>query len=306
MEKPYLELRTRNTFGDIINNYFQFLKLNFKHYLNMYLRYNAISIVLTLISSYLLVTGFMGLASRDFRFGINTSIDSNVYLIAGAFILVIILFITTILNYSFSSAYVNNYVTNEGVVESVNIWSAIKKNLGTIVLFVLIGIAIYIGYLILSLVLVFIPLLGMFAQYAINFTLNALFGLSFMVIFNENKSAGEALLEGWSFTTSNFIRVVSYGLVIGVLNMMLIILVLSIPGFIIGLYSYFSIISDVDFITSTFATLVFTLGFSLFILTFIFSQALSQVAYGILFFNLHEERHNGYLRERIEQIGVNE
>lgn len=306
MEKPYLELRTRNTFGDIINNYFQFLKLNFKHYLNMYLRYNAISIVLTLISSYLLVTGFMGLASRDFRFGINTSIDSNVYLIAGAFILVIILFITTILNYSFSSAYVNNYVTNEGVVESVNIWSAIKKNLGTIVLFVLIGIAIYIGYLILSLVLVFIPLLGMFAQYAINFTLNALFGLSFMVIFNENKSAGEALSEGWSFTTSNFIRVVSYGLVIGVLNMMLIILVLSIPGFIIGLYSYFSIISDVDFITSTFATLVFTLGFSLFILTFIFSQALSQVAYGILFFNLHEERHNGYLRERIEQIGVNE
>ena len=65
MNEKYIELRTRSTFGDIINTYFLFLKHNFKAYTNLYLRYNAISIILTLISSYLLVTGFMGLASRD-------------------------------------------------------------------------------------------------------------------------------------------------------------------------------------------------------------------------------------------------
>ncbi|MEO8932818.1 MAG: hypothetical protein ABI295_00805 [Xanthomarina sp.] len=306
MEKPYLELRTRNTFGDIINNYFLFLKLNFKHFISLYLRYNAISIILTLISSYLLVTGFMGLASRDFRFGMNSNIDNDMYLIAGAVILVLILFITTILNYSFSSAFVNEYVKNEGVVKSANIWLVIKKNLGTIILFVLSGIAIYIGYLLLSVVLALIPLVGMFVQYAISFTVNAFFGLSFMAIFSGNKSIGEAFSEGWSFTSSNFIRVIFYGLVIGILNMMLTFLILSVPGFIIGFYTYFSIESEVDFITSTFATLVFTLGFAMFILSLIFSQALSQVAYGVLFFNLHEERYNGYLQERIEEIGVHD
>ena len=306
MEKPYLELRTRNSFGDIVNNYFTFLKLNFKHYTNLYLRYNTISIILTLIGSYLLVTGFMGLASRDFRFGMETTMDNDWYLIAGGFLLIIILFITAILNYSFSSAYISEYVKQEGHVTSPNIWSAIKKNFGTIILFVLIGIAMYIGYLIVSVVLAFIPLLGMLAQYAISFTLNALFGLSFMAIFSANKSVGEALSEGWSYTFSNFIRVVFYGLVIGILNLMLTFLILSIPGFIIAIYTYFSVESEVDFLTSNFATIVFTLGFTTFILAFIFSQALSQVAYGVLFFNLHEEKHNTYLRERIEQIGVND
>ncbi|EGV44438.1 hypothetical protein BZARG_811 [Bizionia argentinensis JUB59] len=306
MKKNYLELRTRNTFGDIINNYFLFLKLNFKHFTNLYLRYNAISIILTLIASYLLVTGFMGLASRDFRFGVGSNVDNEIYLIAGGLVLVVILVVTAILNYSFSSAYVNEYVTKEGNVQSANIWSAIKNNFGTIVLFVLIGIAMYIGYIVLSVVLAFIPLLGMLAQYAISFTVNALFGLSFMAIFSGNKSVGDALSEAWSFTFSNFIRVVFYGLVIGILNLMITFLILSIPGFIIAFYTYFSVESEVDFLTSTFATLVFTLGFTMFILAFIFSQALSQVSYGVLFFNLHEERYNTYLQERIEEIGVNE
>ncbi len=306
MEKPYLELRTRNNFGDIVNNYFQFLKLNFKHYTNLYLRYNAISIILTLIGSYLLVTGFMGMASRDFRFGVSDTIDNDMYLIIGGIVLVLILFITAIINYSFSSAYINEYVENNGNVQYINIWSAIKKNIGTIILFILIGVAMYLGYMVVSVILAFIPLLGMLAQYAISFSLNAFFGLSFMAIFSGNKSVGDAISEGWSFTTSNFIRVVFYGLVIGILNFMLTFLILSIPGFIIGIYTYFSVQSDVDFMTSTFATLVFTIGFAMFILTFIFAQALSQLAYGVLFFNLHEERYNSYLRERIEDIGVNE
>ncbi|MGY0392817.1 hypothetical protein ACW5R3_09710 [Bizionia sp. KMM 8389] len=306
MEKPYLELRTRNTFGDIINNYFQFLKLNFKDYINLYLRYNALSIILTLIGSYLLVTGFMGMASRDFRFGIDSDLNTNIYLIAGGILLLIILFITAILNYSFSTAYINEYVKHEGVVKSENIKQAIKTRIGSIVLFILIGVAIYFGYLIVSTILAFIPLLGMFAQYAISFTINALFGLSFMIIFNENKAVGEALSEGWSYTISNFVRVVFFGLVIGILNLMITFLILSIPGFIIGIYTYFSIESEVDFLTSTFATIVFTIGFAIFILSFVFSQALSQVAYGVLFFNLHEERHNTYLQERIEEIGVHD
>lgn len=304
--KPYIELRTRNTFGDIINTYFLFLKYNFKHYTNLYLRYNAISIILTIMGSYLLVTGFMGLASRDFRFGMGDSIDNNLYVGLGAIVLVFIFGITALINYGFSSSYINEYVKHEGNVDSKNIWSSLKSKVGSLILFILVGIGIYLGYLILSVILAFIPLLGMLAQYALSFTIGALFGLAFISLFVGNKSVGEALSEGWNFTISNFIRVVFYGLVIGILNLMITMLILSIPGFILGIYIYFSAESNIDMTTGVLSTVVFTLGFAMFILSFIFSQALSQLAYGVLYFNLHEETYNLFLRERIDEIGIND
>ena len=305
-EKPYIELRTRNNFGDIINTYFLFLKYNFKHYTNLYLRYNAISIILTILCSYLLVTGFMGLASRDFRFGMGSNVDNEMYLGIGAFVLLFILGITALINYGFSSAYISEYVKHEGQIESKNIWNIIINKLGSLFLFILIGIGMYLGYLIVSVILAFIPLLGMLAQYALSFTIGAIFGLSFMALFMGNKTVGQALTEGWNFTFSNFLRVVFYGLIIGILNLMITLLILSIPGFVLGIYVYFSAESGVDMATSTLSTVVFTLGFAMFILSFIYTQALSQLAYGVLFFNLHEETYNLFLRERIEEIGVNE
>ncbi|WP_179018738.1 hypothetical protein [Winogradskyella forsetii] len=306
MNEKYIELRTRSTFGDIINTYFLFLKHNFKAYTNLYLRYNAASIVLTLICSYLLVTGFMGLASQDFRFGMGSNIATDGYFIAGAVILILIIFVTALINYSFSSAYVADYVNHEGEIESKRIWKSILNNLGTIVVFILIGGLMIIAYVVISMILAFIPLLGMLAQYGLNFTLNAIFGLTFMAIFSTRKSIGDALSEGFSFTMSNFWRVVLYGLVIGILNTMITLLIISIPSVIIGIYVYFSVESNVDIATSTFATIVFTLGFAAFLLSFIYAQALSQISYGILYYNLNEMKYNLFLQKKIDQIGVNE
>ncbi|NRD20462.1 hypothetical protein HNV08_10425 [Winogradskyella eckloniae] len=306
MNEKYIELRTRSTFGDIINTYFLFLKHNFKAYTNLYLRYNAISIILTLISSYLLVTGFMGLASQDFRFGMGSNIATDSYFIAGAIILFLIIFITSLINYSFSSAYVSDYVKNEGEVDSKRIWKSIIQSIGTIFVFILIGGVIVVVYFIASMILAFIPLLGMLAQYGLNFTLSAIFGLTFMSIFSTGKGIGEALSEGFNFTMSNFWRIVLFGLVIGILNTMITMLIISIPSVIIGLYVYFTVESNVDIMTSTFATLVFTFGFAAFLLSFIYTQALSQLSYGVLYYNLNEVKYNLFLQKKIDQIGVNE
>jgi len=306
VNEKYIELRTRSTFGDVINTYFLFLKHNFKAYTNLYLRYNAISIILTLICSYLLVTGFMGLASRDFRFGMSNNIETESYFIAGAIILFLVVFITSLINYSFSSAYVAQYADNDGEVVSKKIWRSIINNIGTIIIFILIGGLLYIVYLVISTVLAFIPLLGMLVQYGLSFTIAAVFGLTFMSIFSTKKSFGEAISEGFDFTFSNFWRVILFGLVIGILNLMLTVLILSIPSVIIGIYVYFSVDSNVDISTSTFSTLVFTFGFALFLISFIYSQALSQLAYGILYYNLNEVKYNTYLQTKIDQIGVNE
>ena len=306
MNEKYIELRNRSTFGDIINTYFLFLKYNFKSYTNLYLRYNAVSIILTLICSYLLVTGFMGLASRDFRFGMGNNVESDSYFLAGVIVLFLILFITSLINYSFSSAYVAEYVKNDGKIVSKNIWNSIINKLGTIIIFILIGVLLYIIYLIISVVVSFIPFLGMIVQYGLSFTLTAIFGLTFMSIFSDKKGFGEAISEGLDFTFSNFWRVILYGLVIGLLNLAITLLILTIPGFIMGIYAYFSASSNIDIATSTFATIVFTFGFASFILSFVYTQALSQISYGILYYNLYEVKHNVFLQKKIDQIGAND
>ncbi|WP_412561252.1 hypothetical protein [Winogradskyella sp. MIT101101] len=306
MNEKYIELRTRSTFGDIINTYFLFLKHNFKAYTNLYLRYNAISIILTLICSYLLVTGFMGLVSRDFRFGMGNNVATDNYFIAGAIILFLVVFITSLINYSFSSAYLAEYVKNDGEIVSKNIWKSILRNIGTIILFILIGGLLYIVYIIISMVVSFIPLLGMIIQYGLSFTMTAIFGLTFMSIFSTKKGFGEAISEGFDLTFSNFWRVILFGLVIGILNLMITALIISVPSFIIGIYSYFSVDSNVDITSSTFATLLFTFGFAAFLLSFIYTQALSQISYGILYYNLYEVKHNVFLQKKIDQIGANE
>ncbi|MBO6880451.1 MULTISPECIES: hypothetical protein [Winogradskyella] len=306
MNEKYIELRTRSTFGDIINTYFLFLKHNFKAYTNLYLRYNAISIILTLICSYLLVTGFMGLVSRDFRFGMGNNVATDNYFIAGAIILFLVVFITSLINYSFSSAYLAEYVKNDGEIVSKNIWKSILRNIGTIILFILIGGLLYIVYIIISMVVSFIPLLGMIIQYGLSFTMTAIFGLTFMSIFSTKKGFGEAISEGFDLTFSNFWRVILFGLVIGILNLMITALIISVPSFIIGIYAYFSVDSNVDITSSTFATLLFTFGFAAFLLSFIYTQALSQISYGILYYNLYEVKHNVFLQKKIDQIGANE
>lgn len=303
MAKYYLELRNRNSFGDVINTYFLFLKYNFKQYTSLYLKYNAISIILALVSAYLLVTGFMGLASRDFRFGMGGGIDNESYLIFGAVLLFLIVFSTTLINYSFSSAYIADYVENKGKIIPRSIWTKIQVNLGTIILFVLLGIMLYIAYFIISVLFAIIPVVGIFAQYGLGFLISAIFGLSFMSIFFRNKSAGEAFSEAWDFALSNFWKVILFGLVIGILNLMITMLIVSFPTFILSIYTYFSVQSEVEILSSVFASIIFTIGLAIFILAFIYTQALSQLAYGILYFNLHENRYNLFLRERIEQIG---
>jgi hypothetical protein len=127
-----------------------------------------------------------------------------------------------------------------------------------------------------------------------------------MSIFSTQKSFGEAISEGFDFNFSNFLRVVLFGLVIGILNLMITGLIVSIPSVIIGIYVYFSVDSNIDLATSTFATLVFTLGFAAFLLSFIYTQALSQLAYGILYYNLNEVKYNQFLQKKIDQIGINE
>lgn len=248
----------------------------------------------------------MGLASRDFRFGMGNNVSSDMYFIVGAIILFLIIFMTSLVNYSLSSAYVTDYVKYEGNVESKRIWKSITANIGTIVLFILVGVLIVIAYFIITLIISFIPLLGFLGRFGLNAVLTAIFGITFMSIFSAKKSIGNAFSEGFDFTFSNFWRVVLYGIVIGILNTIISGLLALIPSVLMGIGTYFSVESGADIQTSTAATLFFTLWFAIVLLVFIFSQGLTQIAYGILYYNLYEMKYNVFLQKKIDQIGAND
>ena len=73
-----------------------------------------------------------------------------------------------------------------------------------------------------------------------------------------------------------------------------------------GIGTYFSVESGVDIQTSTTATLFYTLWFAIVLLVFIFSQGLTQLSYGILYYNLYEMKYNVFLQKKIDQIGAND
>lgn len=306
MQNKYIELRNRNTFGEIINVYFDFLKQNIKPFLNQYLRYNFISFILILGCGYLLVTGFMGMASRDFRFGMSTNEEYLNYLIAGAICLVVVLFVTYFINYSFTSSYMVQYKATKNNITSQGVWRGILNNLGSVIVFLLLGVVIYIVFLIISFIIALIPLIGAFAQYALSFLLSTVFGFTFISIFEKDQGLGIALNESWELSIKNFWTIVGYSIVIGFLNMLLTFLVLFIPGFLFGIYMYFQITAENNLLESTTASIIFTLSFCLFIIIFSFSQALSQISYGVLYYNLHEKKYNTFLQSQIDEIGVHE
>lgn len=298
MPQKKIEFRQQLGVGDIVTFYFDFLKQNFKRFTNIFISYNGVFILAFLGISYLLVTGFIGMANDV------SETEYLMYLGFGGFAFFIVFVIVASLNYSLSASYVSNYVLNETIeVEKKEVWKQVKDNMGNIVVFVLLLIVIYVGFAIVSVILAIIPFLGSIAQYILNFAISGWFGVSFMVMLHEKQSVSSSFSEGWQLVYKNFWKTVGVNFILGFLNGILLLLVLSIPGILIGFYAFHAVDSGVDLDNSMVAKIVWIIGLWLFLIIITYSQALTQFINGILYFSLHEKTYNEFTRAKIEQIG---
>lgn len=296
-----IEFRQRLSLGDIVTFYFDFLKQNFKSFTNIFISYNGIFILAFLGISYLLVTGFMGLIDAS---GTGSEIESTLYLGFGGLAFFMVFILVAALNYSLSSSYISNYVTDKSIeVDKKIVWKKVSDNIGNIILFVLMLIAIYIGFFIASIILAIIPIIGAFAQYILNFAITSWLGISFMVLLHEKQSISNSFSEGWNLVIKNFWKCIGVNFVLGLLVAILLLLVLSIPGFIIGVYAFHAVNTGVDLGNSAVAKIVWIIAVWVLLIVTTYSQALSQFINGILYFSLHEQTYNDYTRAKIEQIG---
>ena len=95
MKDNYIPLRVNRDFGGIVSVYFDFFKQNIKNFTNVFISYNGIFLIGLLITSYLLVSGFLGMIAQEssnnsFAGGNEFEQDYYIYLGVGGFLFVII------------------------------------------------------------------------------------------------------------------------------------------------------------------------------------------------------------------------
>jgi len=311
MKDKYLELRINRDFGDILTVYFDFLKQNIKKFTNVFLSYNGVFLIGLLITSYLLVSGFVGMISENSNsYGISATQTGEdtywIYIIAGGILFFLIFLMVAGLNFSLSSSYMIKYDEHKGIgFNKTEVWNLTKNKLGHTIVFILLLIPIYGLFFIVSIVFAFIPLLGMFAQYIIQFFMTAWIGVSFFSMLSEDKGVTDAFGEGWNLVSKNFWKSVGVNFILGLLNGLLMFIVLIIPAILIGIYTFHVVENNVD-VGGIVATVVYTLGLCALLVLMVYAQCLSQFINGILFYTLHEKTYNLNTRSKIEQIGQSE
>jgi hypothetical protein len=223
----------------------------------------------------------------------------------GVILFFIIFLIVAMLNYSLAAAYMIKYEETKGALfDKSEVWNFFKQKMGSIFVFILLLIGIYVGVSIVGVILAIIPIIGIFAYYILIFFVLAWFGVSFFGMLEENKDVVAAFGEGWTLVIQSFWKSVGVNFVLGLLNGILFFIVLLIPGIILGLYTFHVVQNEVDISDSIVPTLVYTIGLCIMLITSVYSQCLSQFVNGILYYSLHEKMYNTNTRSKIDQIGT--
>lgn len=298
MPEKSFELRKARDIGEIIDAYIKFLKLNFNPFFAIFLRYNSFFAIGFIAVSYFLVSGYWNLIF--FHATDDPFQERNILMGMGLFL--VLMLVTSILNYSLAASYMAEYVKNKGEpIDRKNVFESIRKMSGNIFLFILLMGVIYIGVFIVSTFAGLIPLFGILIYFVAITGYRIWMGISFMAMFYAKSEVTDSFSIGWQFTTSNFIKSVLSHIVLGLLLGVMALTVMMVPGYLVGIISYFSTESLAD---SVFYKILWIIIITVLIVSYLFFQILTQFINGVLFFSFYEEKNNEAARERIEQIGI--
>ncbi|SFR49415.1 hypothetical protein SAMN04490243_2254 [Robiginitalea myxolifaciens] len=305
---PFNDLLERREFGDLLTLYFEFLKRNFKAFIQVFIRYNGLLMIGLLLSSYLLVSGFSGLFNvfGNQTMGVTPEGGENYGALLGFGILLyfVIAIIATTLNYALATGYIVHYQNTEGKRAGArDVWNLIKKRIGSSLLFMLMVLVLLAVAMFIGIFLSFIPLVGPLLFYGILFFMSAWLGMSFTAMFAHDKNLGEALGEGWDLLFKSFWTCIGVNFILGILNFILMMLLMTIPGVLIGAYAFHQFQIDGQQTVEWLDTFVFTLGVGIYLIMGILNQSLTQWVNGMLYYALHEKKYNTNTRRKIALIG---
>jgi hypothetical protein len=303
----YVEPRLRRDFGGIMSAYFDFLKGNIKALFNAFVAYNGIFVIFFLLGSYLVVTGVVQVlvAQHNFVSGGNKGFETGgLYAGLGVILLLIIFLISTLLNYGLSSSYVSIYEQKKvNNLDRKEVWYKTKSKFGGLVLFAISAVILYFGYFIIQIALGIIPFLGSIIALGIGMAFNAWLSLTVFSYIHKGEGVFTAFGEAWTLLFSGFWKAIGVNLVLGIIIQVIIVALNLLPSVLVGIYMYNTIDADNGLQDDVFGQILIVIMLTLFCIAFMFAQILSQSVNAFLYFNLHEQKHNEYLRSRIDKLG---
>src|SRR5690606_14427471 len=185
MANKYIELRVNREFGDILSVYFEFIRQNLKKFTNVFLGYNGVFLIALLICSYLMVSGFIGMITHGSdTYGMEAGHWGNYgqiwFFIGAVGLYLLVMLVVVCFNYALSSFYLECYQGAKGQdFSNREVWRHCRDNMGKTLLFILLLVPIFLGVFIVAMIFILIPILGMFAQYILQFFVTAWIGVSF-------------------------------------------------------------------------------------------------------------------------------
>lgn len=307
-QPPFLDLRVNRDFGEILTLYFVFLKRHFKPFSNIFIQYNGLFMIGLMLCSYLLVSGFSGIINGvgNMQMGVESEevASSSTLMMVGVLGYVLIVALAAALNFALASAYMNHYQETGGETPTAGtLWRSIRGELGNIILFVLLAMGILLMTFVVGFILALIPIVGTLAYYGLMFFVSAWLGVSLFALISEKKGLGSALGEGWDLVMKSFWTCVGVNFILGILNYILLLLLLTAPGVLIGIYAFHQFETLGQQRMEELDTLIFTVGVGILMIAGLFQQALSQWINGVLYNSLHEKKYNLNTRRKIELIG---
>lgn len=306
----YVEPRLRRDFGGIISAYFDFLKGNMKSLINTFVAYNGVFVIFLILAAYLMVTGVVQIlvAQNNYISEGGAGFESGgLYAGLGTIILVIVLLISSLLNYGLSSSYVSLYEQKkENNLDRKLVWQFTRSKLGGLILFAISAVILYLVYFVIQLILGIIPFLGSIIAIGIGMAFNAWLSLTIFSYIHKQEGVFTAFGEAWQLLFSDFWKSIGVNLVLGVIIQVIIVALNILPSVLIGVYMFNTIDGDNGLQDDIFGQILIVIMITIFCIAAMFAQVLSQSVNAFLYFNLHETKYNEHLRSRIDKLGTRE
>lgn len=304
----YIEPRIRRDFGGIMSAYFDFLKGNMKALFNAFVAYNGIFVIFFLLGSYLVVTGLVQVivAQNNWVQGDTSGYETGgLYAGFGLLVLMLVLLVSSLLNYGLSSSYVSLYEQKKiNNLDRKEVWYKTRSKFGGLILFAISAVLLYLVYFAVQLVLSIIPFLGSIVAIGIGMAFNAWLSLTIFSYIHKGEGVFTAFGEAWTLLFSGFWKAIGVNLVLGIIIQVIIVALNILPSVLVGIYMYNTIDDGNGLQDDIFGQILIVIMITIFCIAFMFAQILSQSVNAFLYFNLHESKHNDYLRSRIDKLGT--
>ncbi|ETN96522.1 hypothetical protein SAMN04487906_2908 [Zhouia amylolytica] len=305
-----MELYKSRTFGDFFSDTFAFLKQNGKHFFKQYFIINGVFIlafIAVLFMGFYFFGDFLGLSgvqasSVDFENFANENAGVFILLIS---LLIIIVTIISVVNYTFTPFYLKLYEANGKNFSTKDIIATYKENIGKVILFFLVCILLMIPTAIVAAIPYIILMFTFVGVYWMVGIIMFIYNGAFLEYIHSKKGVFESfgysmsLIFGKKFWHASGAIWLFY-LMIGI--------VMLIPFLFLYFFVIVSVLTEQNLDQNPGSNITFLvillIVYALILILAIIANNFIQLNQGIVFYSLKEEKENINTKSVIDQIGT--